>query len=67
MQLHKQGKEKIMALRIAAIPVLTGEAADRFDLLMELSEERRGSIDFSSEIDEARAILEKANFNLASA
>jgi len=56
-----------MALRIAAVPVLTGEAAERFDLLMELSKERRGSVDFSSEIDEARAILEKANFNLASA
>ena len=56
-----------MALRIAAVPGLTGEAAERFDLLMELSKERRGSVDFSSEIDEARAILEKANFNPASA
>ena len=55
-----------MALTIAAVPVLTGEAAERFDLLMEISEERRGSIDFSSEINEARAILEKAKFNLAS-
>lgn len=56
-----------MALTIAAVPVLTGEASDRFDLLMELSEERRGSIDFSQEIEEARAILAKANFNTASA
>ena len=54
--------EKIMALSIAAVPVLTGEAADRFDQLMEKSEERRGSIDFSREIAEARAILSKANF-----
>jgi len=53
--------EKIMALSIAAVPVLTGEAADRFDQLMEKSEERRGSIDFSREIAEARAILSKAN------
>ena len=50
-----------MALSIAAVPVLTGEAADRFDQLMEKSEERRGSIDFSREIAEARAILSKAN------
>ena len=30
--------------------------------MMEQSEERRGSVDFSLEIDEARAILSKANF-----
>ena len=51
-----------MALEIAAVPVLTGEASDRFDELMEQSEERRGSVDFSREICEARAILSKANF-----
>jgi hypothetical protein len=28
---------------------------------MEQSEERRGSVDFTREIDEARAILSKAN------
>ncbi len=55
-------RNRIMALEIAAVPVLTGEAADRFDKLMEKSEERRGSIDFSREIAEARAILSKANF-----
>ena len=42
-----------MALSIAAVPVLTGEASDRFDQMMEQSEERRGSVDFSREIDEA--------------
>ena len=51
-----------MATAIAAVPVLTGEAADRFDLIMEQSMERRGTVDFSREIDEARAILSKANF-----
>ena len=51
-----------MALAIAAVPVLTGEAAERFDLMMEQSKKRRGSIDFSREIDEARAILSKENF-----
>ena len=55
-------KDNKMALEIAAVPVLTGEASDRFDQLMEESEERRGSVDFSREIDEARAILSKANF-----
>ncbi|MDY6373934.1 MAG: hypothetical protein SPK61_01285 [Bacteroidales bacterium] len=51
-----------MALKIASVPVLTGEASDRFDEMMERSEEVRGSVDFSSEIDEARAILSKADF-----
>ena len=51
-----------MASEIAAVPVLTGEASDRFDRLMEESETRRGSVDFSREIGEARAILSKANF-----
>ena len=50
-----------MALEIAAVPVLTGEASDRFDQMMEQSEERRGSVDFSREISEARAILSKSS------
>ena len=50
-----------MASEIAAVPVLTGEASDRFDRLKEESEARRGSVDFSREIEEARAILSKAN------
>jgi hypothetical protein len=55
-------RTNIMALEIAAVPVLTGEASDRFDQMMEQSEQRRGSVDFSREINEARAILSKANF-----
>jgi hypothetical protein len=51
-----------MALAIASVPVLKGEASDRFDLMMKQSEERRGSVDFSREIEEARAILSKARF-----
>ena len=51
-----------MALAIATVPVLTGEASDRFDLMMEQSKDRRGTVDFSREIEEARAILSKANF-----
>ena len=51
-----------MASEIAAVPVLTGEASDRFDQLMEESEARRGMVEFSHKIDEARSILKKANF-----
>ena len=51
-----------MALEIAAVPVLTGEASDRFDRLMEESEARRGTVDFSREIDQARVILKKVSF-----
>lgn len=54
--------EVIMALAIASVPILTGEASDRFDLLMEESEKRRGSIDFSKQIEQARDILSKADF-----
>ena len=51
-----------MTSEIAAVAVLTGEASDRLDRLMEESEARRGMVEFSHEIDEARAILKKANF-----
>ena len=54
--------EVIMALAIASVPILTGEASDRFDLMMEESEKRRGSIDFSKQIEQARDILSKADF-----
>ena len=54
-------RDRTMALKIAAVPLLTGEASDRFDQLMEKSEARRGSIDFSRETAEARVILSKAN------
>ncbi len=51
-----------MALEIAAVPVLTGEASDRFEQLVKQSEQQRGSVDFSREINEARDILSKENF-----
>ena len=59
---RKESLMRNMASEIAAVPVLTGEASDSFDRLMEESEARRGLVDFSREIDEARAILKKANF-----
>lgn len=51
-----------MALAIASVLILTGEASDRFDLMMEESEKRRDSIDFSKQIEQARDILSKADF-----
>ena len=59
---RKESLMRNMESKIAAVPVLTGEASDRFDRLMEESEARRGMVDFSREIDEARSILKKANF-----
>lgn len=49
-----------MALAISSVPVLTGEAAKRFTEKMKASEQKRGSIDFSKQIAEARKILSKA-------
>lgn len=48
-----------MALQIASVPVLSGEAADRFDERMAESEKKRGSIDFSRQIEMARRIVAK--------
>ena len=59
---RKESLMRNMASEIAAVPVLTGEASDRFDQLMEENEARRGLIDFSREIDEARSILKKNQF-----
>lgn len=51
-----------MALPIASVPVLKGNAADRFDDLLAVSESKRGQTDFSRQIIIARKILEKAGF-----
>lgn len=49
-----------MALSIASVPILTGNAADRFDELLQKTEENRGTIDFTQQIQESRKILRKA-------
>ena len=49
-----------MALRIASVPVLKGKAADRFDDMMAISENKRGKKDFTRQITVARQILAKA-------
>lgn len=46
-----------MVLQITSVPVLSGETADRFDERMAESEMRRGSIDFSKQIEMARRIV----------
>jgi len=49
-----------MAIAIASVSVLKGEASDRFELQMQESERKRGSVDFSKSIETARQILAKA-------
>ena len=53
---HGFGQERslTMALAISNIPVLTGEAAERFLLMAEEAERNRGCIDFSKEREEWR-------------
>lgn len=51
-----------MALSISTVPVLSGEAADRFSKQMKAAEQKRGSIYFSKQIAEARKILSKAKY-----
>lgn len=49
-----------MAISIASVPVLKGEASDRFEQQMKKSESGRGSVDFTKSIETARKILAKA-------
>lgn len=51
-----------MALAISTVPVLSEEAADRFKKKMKEAELKRGTVDFSKQIAEARKILSKAKF-----
>jgi hypothetical protein len=57
--LQQKEKEVIMALQIASVPVLSGEAADRFEQRMAESEKKRGSVDFSKQIAMAHRIAAK--------
>lgn len=49
-----------MAMAISNIPVLTGEAAERFIRLAKQAEKERGTIDFSKEREKFRKILERS-------
>ena len=55
-------KFKIMALAISGIPMLTGDEALAFRERAEETLEKRGSIDFSKQRAEMKAILAKAKF-----
>lgn len=51
----------IMALEIKPIPVLRGKAAERFvEEADRNARERRGSIDFTKQVEKMRAILKRS-------
>ena len=52
-----------MAIEIKPIPVLRGKAAERFVEADRNARERRGSIDFTKQVEKMRAILKKANMD----
>ena len=57
-------RQEIMAIEIKAIPVLRGKAAERFvEEADRNARERRGSIDFTKQVEKMRAILKKANMD----
>ena len=49
-----------MAIYIKSIPTLTGEVAEKFNKRAEEAERKRGSIDFSKQIESAKLILANA-------
>ena len=59
--INKKG-DKIMALAISGIPMLTGDEALAFRERAEETLKKRGSIDFSKQRAEMKAILAKAKF-----
>ena len=57
-------RQEIMAIEIKPIPVLRGKAAERFvEEADRNARERRGSIDFTKQVEKMRAILKKANMD----
>ena len=57
-------RQEIMAIEIKPIPVLRGKAAERFvEEADRNARERRGSIDFTKQVEKMRAILKKANID----
>lgn len=50
-----------MAYYIKSIPTLTGDVALRFNENAAETETKRGSVDFTKQIEIARSILAKAN------
>ena len=57
-------RQEIMAIEIKPIPVLRGKAAERsVEEADRNARERRGSIDFTKQVEKMRAILKKANMD----
>ena len=57
-------RQEIIAIEIKPIPVLRGKAAERFvEEADRNARERRGSIDFTKQVEKMRAILKKANMD----
>lgn len=57
-------RQEIMAIEIKPIPVLRGKAAERFvEEADRNARERRGSIDFTKQVEKMCAILKKANMD----
>lgn len=50
-----------MAIYIKPIPTLTGRVAERFEKAARESEARRGTVDFSREVEMTKRILKRSN------
>lgn len=50
-----------MAVYIKPIPTLTGKVAEKFEKNARENEAKRGTVDFSREVEMAKRILEKSN------
>ena len=52
---------KFMAVYIKPIPTLTGKVAEKFEKIARENEKKRGTVDFSREVEMTKRILEKSN------
>lgn len=50
-----------MAIYIKPIPTLTGKVAERFEKVARENEAKRGTVDFSHEVEITKRILERSN------
>ena len=52
-----------MAIYIKPIPTLTGKVAEKFEKIARENEKKRGTVDFSREVEMTKRILEKSNLS----
>ena len=50
-----------MAIYIKPIPTLTGKVAEKFEKIARENQKKRGTVDFSREVEMTKRILEKSN------